>query len=238
MEPIHVSIEQCEDQWIAYVPALLGCFTSDKNREAAISTIPAAIMSYFGWVTAIGPYAPTVDPAAPIVIDEIVAERLLPETGEVNALFAADAPPLTGAEIARAVCLFDLTYRDLLSAVEGLTDEVLLKPVEGEWNIDGILYHTAAGEGWYLARLGLAPEGFRQIEDSRTLLDTIHHHTLSVLPSLESVDRLEYVSGELWTPRKLLRRMLWHRRDHFNHINQFKARIDPRQSNSSQLTTA
>lgn len=236
MEPIHISIEQCEDQWIAYVPALLGCYSCDKNRETAISTIPAAIMSYLGWVTAIGPYTSTVDPAAPIVIDEIVAERLH-ENGEVNAFFAADSPPLTGAEIARAACLFDLTYRDLLSAVEGLTDEVMLMPVEGEWNIDGILCHTAAGEGWYLSRLGLAPEGFRQIEDSRTLLDTIHHHTLQVLPALEGVDRLEYVSGELWSPRKMLRRMLWHRRDHFNHINQFKARIEQSTSNSLQSPT-
>jgi len=41
---------------------------------------------------------------------------------------------------------------------------------------------------------------------------------LEVLPSLVGVEQVVGRRGELWSPRKLLRRALWHERDHAEHI--------------------
>jgi hypothetical protein len=38
------------------------------------------------------------------------------------------------------------------------------------------------------------------------------------LPALKAVNRVAGMDGELWSPRKVLRRALWHERDHMEHI--------------------
>jgi hypothetical protein len=39
-----------------------------------------------------------------------------------------------------------------------------------------------------------------------------------VLPGLEGKHQVVGVDGEFWSPRKILRRALWHERDHTEHI--------------------
>ena len=38
-----VSAEEMDGQWIAHVPDLPGCFSTHKERDAAISGVPAAV---------------------------------------------------------------------------------------------------------------------------------------------------------------------------------------------------
>ena len=40
----------------------------------------------------------------------------------------------------------------------------------------------------------------------------------ATLPKLEGVVKAVGVDGEFWSPRKVLRRALWHERDHTEHI--------------------
>ena len=42
---------------------------------------------------------------------------------------------------------------------------------------------------------------------------------LKSLPGLEASDKVISVDEEFWSPRKVLRRALWHERDHTAHIN-------------------
>ena len=41
----------------------------------------------------------------------------------------------------------------------------------------------------------------------------------TVLFDLDSVQKVVAVDGEFWSPRKMLRRTLWHERDHTEHIH-------------------
>jgi hypothetical protein len=43
-------------------------------------------------------------------------------------------------------------------------------------------------------------------------------HLVSLLPTLVGVAQVIELDGELWSPRKLLRRTLWHEREHTVHI--------------------
>jgi hypothetical protein len=224
--PLLIDLEQMENQWIAHAGGLFGCFHSAGDPAAAREGLPAAVRAYLGSCARLGILQPDVNPSGPVVVRERIAEWVHPLTQEaVNAFFAGDVPPLSDEEIARAARLLDWTYAGLLEAVEGLPGLAYNRKVEGEWTISGIIHHAGRADGWYLERLGLAPPGFRDIDDERALLARIHNHLQEVLPGLAGLARVDTVDGELWSPRKLLRRSLWHRRDHAAHIRQFRDRL-------------
>ena len=224
---IPVSIEKMETRWIAYAAGLPGCFSSSEDRDAAAAGIPAELCAYLDWSARHGEPLSGVDVSAPVEIREIIAEWVHPGSGEaVNAFFAADVPPLTTAEIARDACLFDWTRADLLEAIAGLAPEILDRPVVGDWSIGGIFYHTTRGDWWYLRALGLAPSWSASPKNGLpALLDWTQSLILAALPGLVDQTRVESYNGELWSPRKFLRRALWHRRDHTAHIHQFRAAL-------------
>ncbi len=49
-------------------------------------------------------------------------------------------------------------------------------------------------------------------------LELVRAHFLGWLPKQEGVRRMIDEEGETWSPRKVLRRALWHERDHTEHI--------------------
>ena len=44
-------------------------------------------------------------------------------------------------------------------------------------------------------------------------------HLVEVLPTLVGSRQVIGVEGEFWSPRKLLRRAVWHELDHVEHIS-------------------
>jgi len=86
------------------------------------------------------------------------------------------------------------------------------------WSINGILNHTGGAEWWYLDRLGRAfPKSEVSDEPQQRLMQT-RRALQRLLPDLVGVSQVVGVDGELWSPRKLLRRALWHEIDHTRHI--------------------
>ena len=55
-------------------------------------------------------------------------------------------------------------------------------------------------------------------EDVLERLAAVRARLLHVLPDLEGLDLVVGRNGEFWSPRKLIRRALWHERDHTDHI--------------------
>ena len=223
-----VCLEEMEGRWIAHVPALWGCFASADDRETAQSLAPQAIRDYLNWRQAHGDRSVTPADSIDIRVDEIVREWLHPTDPDgyaINAFFAADVAPLAADDVDQARRLLEWSHADLFGAVDGLTPDGLNKSVEGEWSIGRILNHVSRAEWWYLTRLGLAPPAEQEPDTWRERLDMARARLLEVLPQLVGVARVEVHVGEVWSPRKLLRRALWHERDHTQHILQFRARL-------------
>ncbi len=219
-----VCAEEIEGNWIAHVPDLPGCFTSHRDREVAIAAVPAAVESYAAWCRGHGLRASGL--AGPMVVSEVIRAWLYEADYEVNAFFASDRPPLSEPEIPEFERLLRATRQDLLGAVDGLGAEDLDRTLAGErWPIRGVLEHVANAEWWYLDRLGLAGASRDLPDDPLERLGAARQHFLSQLRPLCARTGVVTLSGETWSARKVMRRALWHERDHTAHIGKMRGKF-------------
>ena len=208
-----------------------GCFVYGDNADAALAAIPNAITDYSAWIASRNQGDSWIDTnEIELLLAEswdtyMIDDEFEPaqEGYEVNAWFRRDWKPLAEQDLARAEKLLAWSRTDLLDAVSGLSAEALNAQYLNErWNILGILNHVGGAEWWYLHRLGLSfaqqdvPKGpFERLEKVRARL-------LDILPGLAGSRTVLGVDGEFWSPRKLLRRAVWHERDHTQHIHKLR----------------
>ena len=218
-----LNLEQMENYWIAHVPALPGCFASAETREAAVAAAPQAIADHRAWLRAHGEDAP--DEPVQVEVDEVQREWFADPENSINAFFASDRAPLTGPEIADVLLLLDWNRADLLASIEGLSPDELAREVEADWSINRILLHVGRAEWWYLDRLNLAFPKEDRPDEALACLEKVRSYFKTVVPTLVGDDRLAGTDLEIWSPRKMLRRTLWHERDHTQHIWKFHKRL-------------
>lgn len=207
-----------------------GCFSYGMTADKALLNIESALERYAGWIlhhesnTWLN-FAPNeVELVVNGIWDVYHITDDFDKSDEANgfsveSFFPYDWKPLTGIEIKRALAMLTWSRTDLLKTVQGLTPEKLNATYPGErWSINGILRHVGGAEWWYLERLGLALPRTEVPEEPLARLDKVRKQLNSILPRLEDVKRVVGADGEIWSPRKLVRRALWHERDHTDHI--------------------
>ena len=212
--------------WILGHP---GCFAYGLDGSQALSAVPQAIRTYDSWITAHISDS-WLDKAetkqAEFHLDETWecysindGYELVQDGYEVNAWFRHDWLSLEEEDIQHGLLLLSWGRKELYRTVRDLSEEILQRTYPQErWSIAGILKHIAGAEWWYLDRLGLAfarqdlPEGpFERLEKVRAAL-------VENLPKLRGSTKVVGIEGEFWSPRKLLRRAVWHEYDHIDHI--------------------
>ncbi len=218
-----LNLEELDEQWIAHVAELPGCFTSARTFSAALAQAPQAIADYQAWQHAHGETSAL--PEAKPELGEMHRAWKTHEGHEVNAFFVADRAPLTRDDINRAVQLLDWSRADFLAALEGVTASEATRPVEDQWAIRDILNHVGRAERWYLDRLDLADVA--SPSEVMEQLRVVRARLQRALPPLVGVDRVVVKELEIWSPRKVVRRALWHERNHTAHIHQFRRRLNP-----------
>jgi hypothetical protein len=214
-----------EDRSIAWVLGHPGCFSYGAEPDSALQTLPQAIRDYTAWVAAHGE-SWLEEGEVQLQVGErwevyCVNEKfeLVDEGYAVNAWFLDDWRPLEEFEVDRGRKLLEWTRKDLLETVREIDQERLDRPHPGErWTISGILKHVANAEWWYMDRLDLGfPRPLLQ-DDGYERLEKVRAHLLGLLPTLVGSRRVVGTDAEFWSPRKLLRRAVWHERDHTFHI--------------------
>ena len=222
-----VCAEEIDGRWVVHVPDLPGCFSTHDEREKAIQAVPAAVEEYVAWcgihrlrITGL---------SAPMIVSEVIRAWEFEDGYKVHAFFASDRPPLVEEEIPEYEVLIKATMVDLLSVVNDLHPEDEHKEFPDESRtIAGILSHVAGGELYYLDRLGLAFSQHELPQDVRASLKKVQDHILQTLPALMKRSGAMTLGGETWSARKVLRRSLWHRRDHTFHIGKLRTKISAR----------
>ena len=211
---------------IAWALDFPGCVAYGADSSEALLRFPQAVIRFCGWADshAGAPWAELDDMDIRLVETWEVysihrafnpANDLL----EINAWFRDDWKVLEADEIDSAIQVLEWQRADLMQIVSELGDARLDQPHEGEkWTIRGLLAHIATAEWWYLDRFDLfGPRSLLPRSPfERTAM--VRQRLLEVLPTLAGKDWVFGKDGEFWSPRKLLRRTIWHERDHIEHI--------------------
>jgi uncharacterized damage-inducible protein DinB len=220
-----------EGRFLAVALDFPGAFSYGQDESETLIRLPKALLEYDKWVRdhTSHPWQILTD------LDIRVVERfttyninekyeVVPagQGYQVNAWFKDDWRPLTAEEIAHALQVFHWQRDELLAGLSTLTTEVREMESPGQrWNINGIADHVANAELWYLSRLNLTdmrredlpPKTEERLDQTLALIDQI-------FPEFESVVDVRGIDGEFWSFRKIVRRTLWHQRDHIEHIKQ------------------
>jgi len=215
-----------EGRSIAWAVEHPGCFVYGANGDEAIGNLPAAIEEYIGWVAQRETQTWLTPGDIEIQLDETwetyqITEdyELVPDGYEVNAWFLYDWKPLGMEEVERGLKLLSWTRADVLETVKDLSPEKLNATYPNErWSIAGILKHIGGAEWWYLNRLGLAFPRLEVPQDPFERLEKVRSRLEEILPELAGSKQVVGIDGEFWSPRKMLRRAVWHERDHNTHI--------------------
>lgn len=142
-----------------------------------------------------------------------------PQGVPINAWFHDDWRPLSAEDVSDGLDLLGYSRQDLLAIVQGLPAEKLDQAYSEErWSIRGILAHIATAEWWYLDRFGQGGPRADLPKDPYERLEFTRARLRALLSGLVDVEQVLGKEGEFWSPRKLLRRVLWHEMDHIQHI--------------------
>jgi predicted RNase H-like HicB family nuclease len=208
---IRVGLEEGEDGAVmAHALNLPGCAAVGGSPEAAVAAFERALAEWLRFLAAAGEPVPPRDAEIEIAVDEWLRTDARIAAGETTALFAADLAPLTGEDAERGLHrLGDLRGR-LLSRVRRRPEALLDAETAGGMTARQVLDELARAQWWTLSRLGATP--MAEVPE-RTLarLDTAMALIVDRLTALDDDARgqpLE-LDGEEWTPRKVLRRLLW-----------------------------
>jgi hypothetical protein len=227
MTLVKIGLETLEGRHVAWALEHPGCYAFGADAPSAIVAMGRAIPEYVEWLarhTSQSWFQPDgidirlVDTWQTYHINDAYekAEKGL----EINALFAYDWKPLSEVDVERGLLLLEWTRDELIRMVTALDSAILDSGWEGErWSIRGILAHLATAEWWFLSRFG--EEGVERSalpKDPMSRMLLVRERLRQVLPTWMDKDLVIGKDGELWSPRKVLRRAVWHERDHIGHI--------------------
>lgn len=200
------------DHWFAWVLDLPGCYSAGHTRAAAISNAGAAIAAYHQWIARHRGEAPFDDPYMDIHVTEVF-QTTEPVPGvETRAFFEEDRMPLGEEEVASSLGLLAFTQADLVALCASMKASTLPEPV------NTLLTHVAAEEWGYLDRLGLSFPEADLPGAPLDALEKIHTCAREALTARANDKRVVTKDGELWSLRKLIRRILWLERDRAQQI--------------------
>jgi predicted RNase H-like HicB family nuclease len=224
----HLGIEDMEPgNWVAWVFEFPGCYSRGATREDAIRLVPDAITKLLERLNNVG--FPAYDSSIPFRISIQEEFRNFSSSPDylINAFFSDDQMPLTKSDIEYGQVVLNMNRGELLETVGDMPKERLNQTIAGEVckNISGILRHIGTTEWWYWDRLGMAFPRAERPKQLFELLQGVREFTLRNLPDLVGKTQTTVCSGEQWSPRKLLRRAIWHERVHTLQIARYSGRL-------------
>ena len=229
---IRIGLENnIEGRTLAWALDYPGCFAYGLDKAEALIRLPRALLKYEIWIKdhTSQPWVDFMDMDMRVVdryetfcINDIY--ELVPEGQgyEINAWFVDDWRPLSEIEIERGLKIFHWQREELLAGLTTLDPEILEKEFPGQrWNILGIVKHVANAELWYLSRMDLTGLSRQDLlPDPETRLNQTAEQVDRVFPGFADQVKVIGIEGEFWSYRKILRRTLWHQRDHIEHIKE------------------
>ncbi len=220
-----------EGRSIAWALEHPGCYAYGINAGGAVLNLETALSKYASWILHhdLRTWLNFAENDIDFVVNGMWEVYSINDTMDkvsesegftVNAFFPYDWKPLTGIEIKHAQRMLAWSRVDLLNTIEGVGEDEMNATYAGErWSINGILGHIAGAELWSMECLGFPFPREQLPEEPLARLQKVREHFITTLNGLSGTKLVTGVEGEFWSPRKMLRRALWHERDHTDHIH-------------------
>jgi predicted RNase H-like HicB family nuclease len=206
-----VGLEEAPDGF-AHVHAftLPGCVATGPTREEALDAFPRELSAWLRFLAGLGHAVPPDGRELEIVVEEWVATDANVAAGESTVCFDADRLRLGDTESLAGVRLLGDLRGRLLPRIRRARDEDLEGIGARPLTVRTILDELARAQWWTLTRLGASPLA----EVPATVvgrLDTAMALVVQEMAHLPEETRARElrIDGEEWTPRKVLRRLLW-----------------------------
>lgn len=210
------------NRYTAWALDFPGCFAYGADEAEALLNLPRALLEFDYWVRLhIEKPWYELDGLDFHVDETFVVTRVdhNAEEYEINAFFLDDLRPLSAEELKQTDLVFSWQHEELLAGVEFVDRPKLEEIQPGErWSILGILGHLAQAEVWYLQNLGLDVKYPPTAVKSLDAIEYSYQLVRQYLPNFEGSVKITSYAQEQWSARKFVRRLLWHRRDHIDHI--------------------
>jgi len=211
----------------AFIPDCPGCWVFGRTKESVLEKVRIAIVEWFDWLDRYKESHPDIGDDMEVEIAEMLRVNYNPtEAGKPEPLFWLEVLPVRRGDIERTIRLMGYSRKDLLELVSSMTEECLdWKPPGKPRTIRNCLKHIAYVEPWYISRLNIKlPEDYP--EDVFELLNYTRDIVIDCLKNFPE-RRMRGVSQpkkdkspvcDLWTTRKVLRRLVDHERLHTKYI--------------------
>lgn len=227
---IFVCLEVGQGGTGAFVPECSGCWVFGRTPERALEKVKVGIEEWFEWLKRHGEKIPAEASKFAVEVGEILRVNYNPvEAGKPEPLFWSEVAPIRSNEIARTIRLLGYSRSDLLSLVSGLGNEILdWQPSGKPRTIRNTLKHIGFVEWWYITRLDVElpakfPKNvFNLLNYTRKIVidylqDFPKEKRSGVFQPKRDVGRRAKICN-LWTARKVLRRLVDHERLHTRYI--------------------
>ncbi len=191
---------------VAHVPALPGACARGKTVQQAKENIRVAIEEYLSLLRDVGEPVPKASEDIHLEFEEVDSTT-----------FLTDYDAIHPNEMETLFRWMAVSRQELMDLVKSLPEDAFeWKPDDDTPPIREILCHMAEADLWYTDRLKQWPEAplFRLAATRGVALER-----LRALGDQERA-RATVHEGEEWTPRKVIRRMLEHEREHIAQLRQ------------------
>ncbi|HVH12162.1 MAG TPA: type II toxin-antitoxin system HicB family antitoxin [Longimicrobium sp.] len=208
---VHVGLEEGADGGVmAYALNLPGCCAVGDSPEAAMDAFERVLMDWLRFLASAGERVPPRGTELEITVDEWVSTDASVLAGETEARFADDLRPLAQDEAERGVQRLGTLRSRVLASVRRRPDALLDAETPAGMTARQVLEELARAQWWTLSRLGATPMA-EVPEKTLARLDTAMALVVDRLTTLpdDARGRCLELDGEEWTPRKVLRRLLW-----------------------------
>lgn len=196
-----------------------GCVAFGATPQEALDAYAEELTEWFAFRESVALPVPPRDAELEIAVDEWVESAAAVDRGESEVCFEADLLPLTDSEISEGLHLLGDLRGRLLRALRTLPRGTLEEMGGEGMTLRRIVDELARAQWWTLSRLGASP--LAEIPQSPLgRLDTAMALVVQQFTGFARERRgvaeadgdgespLE-IEGEAWTPRKVLRRLLW-----------------------------
>jgi predicted RNase H-like HicB family nuclease len=199
--------------FLAIIPILPGCVASGKTRDEAIAKARSVFREYRALLEAHG-----------VAIDhwkDIDADALPVGELETPPLAPGEDRPFEEHEIRDFIHQYEASRAAVMALVTKLTvDRLEQKPSDDAWSVRQALEHMMTTDIALLSRLEKWPA------DPLSSYQGVHRLIIQRFSVMEPDDWRDHtIMGRRWTTKRVMRRLLEHEFEHYQHIREIIAAL-------------